>query len=281
MFSSLPDLYWIVRNLGARPGASVLLEHPSLHAEGERMPVVVTGRYGGGKVFFQGTDDTWRWRRHTGEWIHDSYWVQVVRWLMPGARLAQDRRFVLRTDKRVYRYGTAVRVQVDISDTRLLSVQGDTIGLTVQPVALNSAAGVSGPAGESERITAHRIGRDAGVFEAAYVPPRPGSFMIVAEELTTPETGKPPSVSVRIEQPDLEAKYPEADHETLERIAGATDGRVLELDELVAGFAELKDRSVLIPDDIVEPLWDSKLILILFALIITVEWTLRKWWGVL
>jgi len=281
LFSSLPDLYWVARNLGAKPGASVLLEHPSLDAEGGRMPVVVTGRYGAGKVFFQGTDDTWRWRRHTGEWIHDSYWVQVVRWLMPGARLAQDRRFVLRTDKRVYRYGDAVRVQVEISDTRLLSAQGDTIGLTVQPATLNGAVRARDAAVESQPITAHRIGRDTGVFEAACVPPHPGSFFIVAEELTTPETGKPPSVSVRIEQPDLEAQHPEADYEALERIAGATGGRVLELDELVAGFAELKDRSVLIPDDIVEPLWDSKLILILFSLIITVEWTLRKWWGVL
>jgi len=105
--------------------------------------------------------------------------------------------------------------------------------------------------------------------------------VIEAEELSAVHIGKPPTVSVRIEQPDLEAKYPEADHETLERVAMATGGRVVELDDLVEGFAELKDRSVLIPDDIVEPLWDSKVVLILFALLVTAEWGLRKYWGVL
>ncbi len=73
----------------------------------------------------------------------------------------------------------------------------------------------------------------------------------------------------------------EADHETLERIASATGGRVINLDELETVFGEIRDRSVRIPDDIVEPLWDSKLVLGLFVLMISMEWVLRKAFGLL
>ena len=67
----------------------------------------------------------------------------------------------------------------------------------------------------------------------------------------------------------------------LERIAHATNGRVLELDRLNEELARIKDRSVRIPDDVVEPLWDSKLTILLFALLITAEWVVRKAYGLL
>ncbi len=281
LFAGLPDLYWMARTLGPKPGTSVLVEHPSMRAGEGRMPLVVTGRYGAGKIFFQATDDTWRWRRHTGEWIHDSYWVQVARWLMPGARVAQDRQFVIRTDKRVYRYGDAVRVQVAVSDTRLLAPLGESIELTMQPASGGSAPQSRAPLGDVRRLRAHRIGHEANVFEVAYVPPRPGDYVVAAPSLVTQGQGRTVAAGVRVEPPNLESRRPQADHESLERLAQATGGRMIELDELVAGFDELKDRSVLIPDDLVEPLWDSKLVLVLFAILLSTEWVLRKMWGAL
>lgn len=280
VFASLPDLYWIARNLGAKPGASVLMEHPSLRAQRGRMPIVVTGRYGAGKIFFQGTDDTWRWRRHTGEWIYDSYWVQVIRWLMPGAGKLQDRRVVLRSDKRVYPYGTPVRIQIEFNDTRLLAEQGDEIALTATPVGANASAPENGSQ-RSRTIAAHRVGKDGNVFECVYVPSAPGGITIAAPELVSGDSGRAPSLSLRVQPPDLEARVIEADYDAMERIAATTSGRVLEVDELPEGFSALEDRSVLIPDDLVEPLWDTKLVLILFVSLLTIEWILRKAWGVL
>jgi hypothetical protein len=56
---------------------------------------------------------------------------------------------------------------------------------------------------------------------------------------------------------------------------------VIELDQLETEFGAIRDRSVQIPDDITEPLWDSKLTLVLFALMISMEWALRKVFGLL
>lgn len=281
IFAALPDLYWIARTLGPKPGTSVLVEHPSMRVGETRMPLVVGGRYGAGKIFFQATDDTWRWRRHTGEWIHDSYWVQVARWLMPGARVAQDRQVVIRTDKRVYRFGDAVRTQVEVSDTRMLAPLGDSIEVTMQPVSLDGIPLVTPGSGDEGRLRAHRIGPGSNIFEVAHVPSRPGHYVVAAPDLLSPGQGRSVGTPVRVEPPNLEMRRPQADHEALEELARATGGRMVELDELVSGFDELKDRSVLIPDDLVEPLWDSKLIMVLFAVLLSIEWILRKLWGAL
>ncbi|MHC4067827.1 MAG: hypothetical protein ACYSUI_25440, partial [Planctomycetota bacterium] len=102
MFESLPGLYWIARSLGPRPGAEVLAEHPAMRNLTYQMPLVVTGRYGAGKVLFAATDDTWRWRRHSGEFLHDVYWVQLCRTLMRPTDPGHDRRLHVRPDGDTY-----------------------------------------------------------------------------------------------------------------------------------------------------------------------------------
>ena len=104
-------------------------------------------------------------------------------------------------------------------------------------------------------------------MEAASISPRPGD--------------RSASVLVRVQRPDLEARRPEADYEALERIAAATGGQVLELDQLEMEFGNIRDRSVQIPDDLIESLWDSKLVLALFVFMISMEWGLRKAFGLL
>jgi len=285
LFDSLPELYWVARTLGPKPGASVLAEHPTLRTTTGAMPIVVTGRYGAGKLFFQATDATWRWRRHNGELLHDSYWVQVARELMREAHVSQDRRYVLRTDRRNYAYGEPVRVQVEFFDAQLLSEQQDTL-----PIALTEsgttqvhewAPSSTGVPPAAARFDVYRISPQSNIFEGAYVPPQPGAFSLESPDIAPRPGDHSASVLVRVDRPDLEARRPEADYEALERIAATTGGRVLNLDQLEGDFAGIRDRSVQIPDDVIETLWDTKLILILFVLMISTEWGLRKAFGLI
>ncbi len=305
---ALPELLWFSRTLGPKPGALVLAEHATNRTSTGPSPMVVTGRYGAGNLFFQATDDTWRWRRHTGELLHDTYWVRVARELMSSSRVAQDRRFALRTDRRVYPYGVPVQTHIELFDSQLLAEQGESIGITVatQPLQYQGDIDRGGPTlqdqdlGNSARDSTaatgggrysysdvvgqfdlHLVGAESNRFEATWVPPRPGRFAIHAPDITPRPGEKRASIRIRVDPPNLEARRPEADHDTLERIAAATGGRVLELDQLETGFEAIKDRSVQIPDDIIEPLWDSKLVLMLFVAMISGEWVLRKVFGLL
>ena len=225
---------------------------------------------------------------------------------------------MIRTDRRVYTFGSPIQTQVEIFDSQLLALHRDTIGMVVteqanppaspltkggqrgvsafargedrreEPPSDDAAAEQSDRLGSRSHITArfdvHRISPDSSLFEGTYVPPRAGTFALSAEDIAPrpgESRGAGTSVFVRVGRPDLEARRPEANHEVLERIAEATGGRVVELDQLETEFGAIRDRSVQIPDDITEPLWDSRLTLILFGLMISVEWIMRKAFGLL
>lgn len=268
LIGELPSWYWYARSLGPKPGATVLLEHPTATAGSTAMPLVVSGRYGAGKLFFQATDDTWLWRRHTGEFLHDAYWIQVARSLMPDRRLGQDRRMTVTTDRRRYHLGERVGVEVRVLDPELSSALGDA--LTVR--------GVDGEGRAAMRFELRRVEERSNVFLGSRIADRPGSMLLEVEA-----TGFVPERAItttfQVQALDLESRRAEADHELLEQLAAGTGGSMIELDDVAGGLSKIRDRSVQIPDDVVEPLWDSRLAALLFVLLITAEWVTRKRFG--
>ena len=266
LFESLPGLYWIARTLGPKPGAEVLLEHPGLQTLNGAMPVVVLGRYGAGKVLLLTSDDTWRWRRHAGEYLHDIFWVQLVRMLRSPTDTGQDHRLRLACDRTTYAYAERVAVRLEVSDAELLAALGDHATLAL----------LDAQSGPVATIRADRVDPSSNMFEAWFVPPRAGAYVLRCRDIVPRAGDRPASTLIRVEPADLEARHPEADHDLLGRIAAETGGGVVDLNRMSEAFARIRDRSVRIPDDITEPLWDSKLALVLFVVLITTEWTLRK-----
>lgn len=281
---SWPGLYWIARTLGPKPGAEVLLEHTTMETLTGTMPVMVLGHYGAGRVFFQGSDDTWQWRRNPraanvpGESasgasapevvgsLHDAYWVQVVRALARPRQAVQDRRFVVRTRRFEHRLGERVEANVRVLDSDLLTWSGDELRLMLLD---DTGAPVT-------EVPLHRLSPDSGEFEARFVPPSIGRFVVHVAGVSPVPGRRPPEAVIRVTGADVESRRPESDHDLLRRIANETGGETIRLDELAEALGRIPDRSIQIPDDVVEPLWDNKLVLILFILIITLEWALRK-----
>lgn len=290
---ALPELFWFARTLGAKPGAMALAEHPTVpNPRGAGgMPLVVMGQYGAGKLYFQATDDTWRWRRHTGELLHDSYWVQVARTLMRPTRVTQaDHKYVLRADRRSYPYGTPVHLQAEVFDPQLL--RDHPVAL---PVGMFRILGAGGEQAGGPRtvppslrnliaeVSLTRLSSESNLFEGSWIPSGPGNFDVspVPSRFRSAEVDGRGALSFRVENPDLETRRPAADATAMETIATVTGGRVLQLDELEEGFATIRDRRLQVPDDLIEPLWDSKLALMLFTGLLALEWVLRKSSGLL
>ncbi len=295
LLGRLPELYWFARTLGPKPGASVLVEHPTAGTPTGPAPLVVVGRYGAGKLFFQATDDTWRWRRHNGELLHDAYWVQVARELMRTTAATGGRRWSVRTDRRQYPYGAGIRVQLEVFDPQLLAELGDVQSLGAsRTLPAQSGQGPeprpqeSQPAPKNHRpheavepFEVYRIGPETAVFEGVWVAPRPGQYTLEPTGMAAAAGERRSSAVVQVDPPNLEMRRPEADLESLLRITESTGGRLIALDHLADAFAEIRDRSVQIPDDVAEPLWDSKLALGVFVTLLFMEWVARKAFGLL
>jgi hypothetical protein len=267
---SLGGLYWIARTLGVKPGAEVLLRQKAPDdGVNEGLPLVVLGRYGAGRVFFSATDETWRWRRGGDEWLFDAFWLEVCRALAIPRDVGADDRVTLRTDRSRYRFGERVEVRAEVNDWELLAGLGDALETLVRE---DDGTPVGG-------LRLDRLGPESQQFEGWFLPPRAGSFTAAIEGLPMDPGVRAPSASFHVAEADVELREPRADLEALRRLARGTGGMEIGLDEIATKAAAIRDRSIQIPDDVEEPLWDSRLALGAFGLILVTEWVLRKYFG--
>jgi uncharacterized membrane protein len=71
----------------AKPGATVLLDHPGLLLEGKPAPVLALWEHGRGRAMALMTDDSWTWaftvhRNGDPSRLYDRFWGNALRWLV-------------------------------------------------------------------------------------------------------------------------------------------------------------------------------------------------------
>lgn len=75
---ALPGVHWIAPTNRLRPGASALIVHPTLTADGLPLPWLASQPYGRGLCLFLAGDETWRWRLNAGDRHFARFWGQVI-----------------------------------------------------------------------------------------------------------------------------------------------------------------------------------------------------------
>ncbi|MBI5202303.1 MAG: hypothetical protein HY925_12005 [Elusimicrobia bacterium] len=97
LWKSLPALDGFNRFQAVRPGATVLLAHPTEKTpQGQPLPIVSVREYGKGKVMVVGSDSTWRWRLGSGaDWklsaFYSRFWSRAVQYLSGSLELKKVR----------------------------------------------------------------------------------------------------------------------------------------------------------------------------------------------
>ncbi|MCG8403880.1 MAG: hypothetical protein MI923_01655 [Phycisphaerales bacterium] len=266
LMSSMPGWYWFASVLGSQPAATVLAVHPSVQSQQGAMPIMVLGRFGAGRTFYLGSDDLWRWRRYSGESYYENTWLQVIRTLARGRKLGTRRSWRLETDRKAYQLGR--KVQVELVTGRKAGPHA--LGETVVLVHDERDALV-------DRITLTPNEMIRGTWQGEFIPRRTGILALSLEEPVGFAGAESPEHTISVTARDAERDRLESDHAFLRNLAVRSGGSFREmtddLDELIAG---LPDRSERIPDDVEEPLWDTRLILIVFIGLIVTEWIIRK-----
>ena len=107
----LPPLQWIADSVIAKPGATVLLtaQNPA------KTPIVVTQRYGAGRVFWMGTEESWRWRDRLNDRVHQTFWLQVMRWGLAGRLRGKDAKLQVGLDRYLLGPGDAAELKTRIA----------------------------------------------------------------------------------------------------------------------------------------------------------------------
>ncbi len=252
--------HWVPPGLEPKAGATVLAERVG---PGGSVAAVVRSRFGAGRVLYLGTDETWRWRSGGNDWLFDAFWLQVCRAMAGPDVGGAGERFELTTDRRGYSVGEDVQVT--------LSLWGAGDGLLGSDSAYRVVA--LDPFGDvADEVWLRELGNDGRIFEGSFLPNRSGDWRLVLEDAGV-------EVGFRVSMVDAEMERPEADHETLRAMAALTGGCAVGVDELLDVAGGILDRSVSIPDDVSESLWDTKLAFLLFGLLVSAEWICRKAFG--
>ena len=229
-----------------------------------RLPVLTESVPGNGRVFFLGTNETWRWRNKVGGRDFDRFWRQLIRYAAGEPYAVQRTTLALDVDKVAPAPGEAlaVRARVLEPDAGAYRVQVLREGSVVQEHALTPA----GP-------------RGGGRYRAAVGGLNEGDHFVRLVGPAT-ATGDPLEIPVHVaESAEAEMADVSGNPDLLRRIAEASGGQMLTLDRL----GELPDLLAATGTDRNRyaewAIWDSPLLFLFVVACLGAEWALRKRFG--
>lgn len=290
-WGELPPHYWGVVGK-AKPGATTLAfyeapEHAKLKGdkkvESEKAnSLVVRHNYGFGRVLFVGLDSTWRWRYKVGDTYHHRFWSQAIRWAASDKPLIAGNDWVrFGTPEPVYRQGQAVDVVVRLAEE-------------LRPLGPEAAAGArilrQAPGGKDEAVALVPLARRESqprVLEGQVRDLSAGQYSVelvipeLADRLTAPPgpDGQPGKLRAGFtvsgpegeETTELATNWP-----LLEELASKSGGKVFSAENAGELVALLQEKGATKTEHWEFRLWQSWGTLLLFLVLLTVEWVSRK-----
>ncbi|HEY0094966.1 MAG TPA: glutamine amidotransferase, partial [Archangium sp.] len=256
----------------AKPGATVLMDHPFVTVDGKNAPLVAVWDYGRGRSMALATDASWYWSftAHKGgspNRAYERFWGNALRWLVRDPDLTT---LNVTADPPSVEPGKPVGVVVssrtsDYQPAQDAQVRVELVSVDTQkPVAVQT--GQTGP---------------DGVVRLEFAPPAPGPYKLVATaKKGETDLGKgEDAVAVRAVGPELSDASVRP--ELMEQIAKYTGGKSYRLP-----MSGLPDDVPLLDPPVVEvgrakdrPLWDRWYYLLALVGLLGTEWFLRRRFG--
>lgn len=293
-WASFPDLRWRWQSESIKESAEVLAYAESLALSTEGNPpgaspesveaalrklasekelqkqnaLITTIRSGLGKVVMLNFDRTWRFRYGVGDTYHHRFWGQLTRWgAGPNLRSGSEE-IRLGTDRISYTSNDPIEVTAKILDDRRQPVTEATVRAHVIK--------------EDTRLSSQQLKyreNSSGIYEGSFTPiATEGDYQIEIEVEGAGDGTKTVSTEFLVvtARNPVELAELTADRDFLNRATTLTNGRVAEiwaLDSLLDAFGAPKE-TLTERRDIT--LWDTWPILILFLLLLTSEWVVRR-----
>ena len=290
VWSALPGVWWYLPVLREKPLATVLLRHGrGVSAAGTRV-VVNPVRPGGagrrndapilmavqpvgtGRTVFLGIDGTWRWRAGS-EYYFNRFWVQMVRYLAQTRRQGVSKRGAITIDRESINVGDYFKIEVRVLDESFVPWHESTIEALLELTD-----------GATRSVTLNAIPGREGWFAGRVSLTRPGSVVIRVPLPRSPgAASSQPAASalvkrIRIHRPDVEMRGLRLREDVLSRLASESGGRYVPLagaGELPEWIRKHDERKPPVRGNVVERL-DETWMLALLALLLAVEWTVRR-----
>lgn len=235
-------------------------------------PVVLSMRYGAGRVMYVATDEIWRWRFARGEALPERFWLPLLRLEGRESLSRSARSAVIEISPRMPEVEQTSRVTVQIVDQALADAAPASMTVKARRIGSDQTSDIvltpeTGSAGAQ---------KGAGKsFSGAWTAREPGRYRLEAMDASLAGL----ATEVEVVLPDDEMRRPEADHAMLAKLSADTGGQVLPLTQIEnltkPGMLPKRELHIAgMPD--VETLWDRPVVLALMLLLLVAEWVGRR-----
>ena len=247
-----------------RPGATLLMTHPTQRSPFGPRPIAAAWPCGRGRVFSTALDGTWHWRlgRTTEIDYHQRYWGLVARWLGGDPRSARSIGSLI-AEQAVMEVGAPATFSLSVRSAEGAARLDAVVAFTVHT-----------PGGET--VTAHAIVDPAlpGRYSMTYVPRQAGEHR-VAVAITEVDGVKNQELAVLVSPSRQEYLDVRPHPAALAALATASGGVATTIGEadaprLPAAGTRFQAQAVVVD------LWRAPGLLALLVICLCLEWFLRK-----
>ena len=263
------SLRWVQRldPRALKPTAEVLAQ-----SQPAQTPVVLSMRYGAGRVLYVATDEIWRWRFGRGEVLPERFWMQMIRLLGREGLSRSGRSAVLEVAPRRADVGSPVRVSVELLD-QILAEQAPA-SVEVRLTRTPEPGDPDDQPPTTVELSLRPEGEGRRSFASIWIGDEPGRWK--AETLEPLLNALNLSAEAQLILPDDELRRPETDHGLLSRLSSETGGQSLSVANVAEVSDHLPNRRRRLLDEVTESLWDTPLALMLVVALATFEWVGRR-----
>ncbi len=263
VWRSLPGFYWHAPVVKAKGGTEVLAVHANRRNRFGRLPLIVTGTAGNGKVLFMGIDSAWRWRRGVEDRYHYRFWGQVARWMSYQRNMAAGQ-----------------RVRLYFAPDR--PVPGDVVTLHANAFDRNGAplqqgsvtVDLTAPDGSLRQLVLDQNQSAWGAFSGRFRIDLPGEWKLTASVGDGPADRVETTLlaqGVELEQPGAPARP-----EVLDEMARLSRGRVVPPDRFAELLREVRSLPAPRPLESRLPLWSQWATVAALVALLATFWSGRK-----
>ena len=249
-----------------KPGALTLAE---MTAGGKsRLPLLVTQNYGRGRTAVFAGAGTWRWQmlQPLEDRTHEVFWQQFLRWAVTG---------------------TPTRVQAQLahnvlSDETRVKLRAEVRDKNYEPgSAARVTARVISPNGAVQEHELRTVPNEPGVFSGEWDAAAAGSYGVeVIAKQGEEESGRD-LVTLRREDGVAENFRLAQNRELLEKLAEQTGGSYFKISDIenLSKNISFSEAGITVRES--KDLWNMPAIFLAAMLLKSLEWMLRRKWGVI
>ncbi len=267
VWNQLPSLQGVYVTGRAKPGATVLLEHPLLQYQNQALPVIAYQRYGSGRSMSVTTASSWRWQmmQPSEDQTHEVLWRQLLRWLAVSA----PQRITIDFDREFYNVGDEVNVTATVLNEEFQPDNNATLWLqTTDPL---------------DRATDTPMEwdiADDGVYRSSFIVDEEGVFNLnvdVSSAAGEAGAGGLAQSTAFVVTPSLrEYTNAQMDSGLLARIAEQSGGAYFPINQAGALAEAIQFTPNAYSREVQIYLWDTPWLLALLIFLLCADWIMRR-----